>query len=88
MSTDSAHSPTDAQLLHVYLGQQLDRTGDSLSLDEALTGFQEYYGQLRNLREKVRQAESSLGQGLGGELDVEALVDRVRRRLLEQGLVE
>ena len=86
MSTESAHSPTDVELLHGYLGRQLDCVGEHLSLDDALAGFQEYYRQLNQLRAKVRQAEESLAVGHSKVLDVDALVERVRTRLQQEGV--
>ena len=88
MATDMPGIPSDVQLLHDYLGKQLASDGRDLSLDEALTGFQEYYRQLRDLRGKVRQAEDSLARGDGRRLDVEAVIGRVRRRLAEQGITD
>jgi hypothetical protein len=87
MAADMPYMPTDVQLLHGYLGKRLETAGDNVSLDDALTGFQEYYSQLRDLRGKVRQAERSLDQGNGNPLDVEAIVGRVRKRLTEKGIV-
>ncbi len=86
MATDMPPSPSDAQLLHDYLGRQLHEAGDRLSLDEALAGFQEYYRQLSDLRGKVGQAEESLARGEGRPLDVDAVISRVRNRLAKQGV--
>jgi hypothetical protein len=86
MTTDMPHVPSEVELLHNYLGQRIKDNGDSLSLDAALSGFQEYYSQLRNMRSKVRQAMDSLERGEGRPLDVDALIGRVRKRLAEQGV--
>ena len=88
MATDIPNVPSDVELLHDYLGKQLARDEQELSLDEALSGFQEYYRQLRDLRGKVRQAEDSLARGEGRPLDVEAVLSRVRRRLAEQSITD
>ena len=85
MATDIPHVPNDVELLHTYLGQRLE-LGVDLSLDAALSGFQDYYRQLRDLRGKVRQAEDSLARGEGRLLDVEAVIGRVRERLADQGV--
>lgn len=87
MATELPYTPTDVQLLHGYLGKRLESAGGCVSLDDALTGFQAYYCQLRNLRNKVRQAESSLDQGQGKPLDVDAVVERVRMRLAKEGVI-
>ena len=88
MATDIPNVPSDVELLHDYLGKQLASDERGLSLDDALTGFQEYYRQLRDLRGKVRQAEDSLARGEGRRLDVEAVISRVRSRLAEQGIAD
>ena len=86
MATDSPQTPTDVELLRDYLGERIDHEGRDLSLDEALSGFQEYHRQLQDLRAKVRQAEDSLARGEGRPLDVEAVIGRLRKRLTEQGV--
>jgi hypothetical protein len=88
MATDMPHVPTEVELLHNYLGQRLQDDGGDLSLDAALSGFQEYYRQLRDLRNKVRQADDSLARGQGRPLDVEAIIGRVRKRLADQGVTD
>jgi hypothetical protein len=88
MATDIPSAPTDVQLLHEYLGKAIAGDQSGMTLDEALTGFQEYYRQLRDLRSKVRQAEDSLARGEGRLLDVDGIIARVRRRLAEQGVAE
>ena len=87
MSTDSANYPSDVQLLHTYLGERLQNEGSQISLDSALSGFQDYYGQLRTLRSKVSEAMDSLSRNGGQTLDVDAVVQRVRERLAERGIV-
>ncbi len=88
MSTDLPHVPSEVELLHTYLGQRLHEEGADISLDAALSGFEAYYRQLRDIRSKVRQATESLDRGEGGPLDVEALVASVRERLAVQGIVD
>ena len=88
MATDIPHTPSEVELLHDYLGKQLEGAGPNVSLDSALAGFQEYYRQLREVRAKVRQAEDSLAAGKGKPLDVDALITRVRKRLAEQGVTD
>jgi hypothetical protein len=80
--------PSDVELLHSYLGKQLEGSNELPSLDDALAGFQTYYRQLHELRVKVHQAEASLNQGKGAPLDVDAVIERVRKRLAEKGIVE
>jgi hypothetical protein len=88
MATDMPHVPSEVELLHIYLGQRLQNDAGDLSLDAALSGFQDYYRQLRDLRSKVRQALESLDRGEGRPLDVESVIGRVRKRLADQGLTD
>lgn len=85
MSADTPHSPTDVELLYSYLGQRLHGEAGYLSLEAALAGFQDYYRQLRDLRGRIHQAEASVARGEGRPLDVDAVIERVRRRIAEQG---
>jgi hypothetical protein len=88
MSTDTPYTPSDVELLHTYLGKTLQHPNNASSLDDALAGFQQYYRQLRDLRGKVRQAEGSLAEGKGKPLDVDAVIDRVRIRLADEGITD
>lgn len=86
MSTDIPQVPTEVELLHTYLGRRLHDEGSDLSLEDALSGFENYYRQLREVRSKVRAAADSLDRGEGSPLDVEGLVSQVRARLAAQGI--
>jgi hypothetical protein len=88
MSTELPNAYSDVQLLHDYLGKALAGDSAGLTLHEALTGFQEYYMQRRELRAKVQEAEHSLARGEGRPLDVVGVIARVRRRLAEEGITD
>lgn len=81
MATELSGAASEVRLLHDYLGKALAGNAADLTLDEALTGFQEYYLQRRDLRAKVQEAEESLARGEGRPLDVVGVISRVRRRL-------
>jgi hypothetical protein len=85
MSTSLPHLPTDAKLLYEYLGQRLDAGGEGLTGPEVLADLAAYQRQLERLREMIRAGEASLDAGEGRELDVEALLMRVRDRLASEG---
>jgi hypothetical protein len=84
MSTEMPHSPTDAQLLHQYLGQRLDETGADVPGQTVIAELGEYQNQLDRLRAMIREGEASLDAGEGRELDVESLLQRVRNRMVRQ----
>lgn len=72
--------PTDAQLLHDYLGRQLQEENVTGTAADVLADLESYSRQLERLRSLVREAEASWNQGHGRVLDVEALLERVQRR--------
>lgn len=84
MSTDQSNLPTDAQLLYDYLGQTLkgDETRPGQEVIADLAAYQE---QLERLRSMIREGEASLDAGEGRELDVAALLERVRNRIATKG---
>ena len=79
MSTELPNMPSDAQLLYEYLGQQVNG-GEQRSAREVLDDLHAYSLQLERLRQLVREADESLEQGKTSELDVLALLERVRGR--------
>jgi hypothetical protein len=79
MSTDLPNLPSDAQLLYEYLGQQVS-SGEQRPAREVLDDLQAYSAQLERLRQMVREADESLAQGRAKELDLPALLERIRRR--------
>jgi hypothetical protein len=86
MATDLPNPVSDVQLLHDFLGKALAGDVQGLTLDGALSGFQDYYLQLRDLRSKIQQANDSLSRGEGTPLDVAGVITRVRQQLAEQGI--
>lgn len=87
MATDSnsVSSPTDAELLHVFLGQRIANGGRDASIDELLGEFSEYRRQLESLRASLRIAEEQSARGESTRLDLEAIFESVHRRIAEQG---
>lgn len=88
MSTDFPQLPTDAQLLHDYLGRRIEDDAVELSAAEVVAELGDYGAQLQRLRKMVSEAEASLAAGQAKPLDVEALLERVRRRAATQGQAE
>lgn len=88
MSTDFPQLPTDAQLLYEYLGHRIEQGPVDIPAAEVLAELGDYGAQLKRLRELVSEAEASLASGKAKPLDVEALLERVRRRALSEGGVE
>jgi hypothetical protein len=85
MSTDFPYLPTDAQLLHDYLGRRIEDDAVDLSAAEIVAELSDYGAQLHQLRKMVSEADASLDAGLAKPLDVEALLARVRQRAAAQG---
>lgn len=81
MSTDFPQLPTDAQLLYEYLGNRLEQGRVDLPAADVVAELGNYSDQLNRLRAMVGEAEASLANGKAKPLDVEALLERVRRRI-------
>jgi hypothetical protein len=85
MPTDLPQLPSDAQLLYEYLGKRIESGDEHRPAIEVIAELNAYRQQLERLRSMVAEAEESLAQGRVRELDVEALLDRVRRRIPSRG---
>ena len=81
MAADSSYLPTDAQLLYDYLGRMIERGAAQQPAAELIAELSDYSNQLEKLRHMVSEAEESLARGEGRPIDLDALMQRVRRRL-------
>jgi hypothetical protein len=89
MATDlSADALTEAELLHLYLGQRLERGGRQEPVDRLLAEFAEYRRELDQLRASLREAEAASARGESRPLDLEALFARADKRLEADGIPE
>jgi hypothetical protein len=85
MPADFSQLPSDAQLLYDYLGQQIGSGDEHRPAGEVLADLHAYSLQLERLRGMVREAENSLAQGKARDLDLAALLERVRQRAANEG---
>jgi hypothetical protein len=89
MATDlSAAALTEAELLHLFLGQRLERGARQEPVDRLLAEFAEYRRELELLRASLREAEASSARGESRPLDLVALFARVDKRLEADGIPE
>lgn len=88
LHTSSVDHLTELETLHRFLGRLIKRGGAELSIDTAMRQFAIYFEELTELRGSLDEARASLDRGEGKPLDLEALNQRVRMRLAEQGIVE
>jgi hypothetical protein len=89
MATDlTSDALTEAELLHLYLAQRLERGGRAEPVERLLMEFAEYRGELERLRVSLREAEASSARGESRPLDLEALFARVDKRLEAEGIPE
>jgi len=88
MATSIPHISTDVRLLYDYLGQCLKQGKESVSLDQALSDFEEYRRQLTDLRTKIEIAEQSIALGKAEPLSADEVKAHVRERLSQQGIVD
>lgn len=89
MATDlSTDALTEAELLHLYLGQCLERGGRHEPVDRLLAEFAEYRRELEQLRASLREAEASSARGESRPLDVADVIRRGRERMAREGIVD
>ncbi len=80
MSTDVS----EIEALHRFIGEQLESGVSQMTAEEGLRAFQEHQREVEKLREHLKKSEGDEGH----ELDADALKNRVRDRLAEQGVTE
>lgn len=88
MATDIPQAPTDVRLLYDFLGERIEHGKESVSLDQALSDFEEYRRQLTDLRTKIEVAEQSIALGKAKPLDADEVKAHVRERLSQQGIAD
>lgn len=88
MSASCTSTVTDLELLHQFIGENLQNGGRSQTVDQVLSEFREYLAEVERLRKEIRPA---LEQSLRGEckpIDWEALKRRGRERLAAEGITD
>jgi hypothetical protein len=79
---------TEAELLHFYLGMRLEKGGRKELVEKLLADFGEYRRELEEFRATLREAEAQCDRGEARPLDLDALFERVDRRLAQEGIPE
>ena len=79
---------TEAELLHFYLGMRLEKGGRKEPVEKLLADFGEYRRELEEFRATLREAEAQCDRGEARPLDLDALFERVDRRLAQEGIPE
>ena len=79
---------TEAELLHFYLGMRLEKGGRTEPVEKLLADFAEYRRELEQFRATLREAEAQCDRGEARPLDLDALFERVDRRLAQEGIPE
>lgn len=93
MSTETTKTAvlTDLELLHRFIERKLANGCRKMPVDECLAEFREYTEELERCREAIRPAlEASLrGESKPFDRDaLEALKERVTRKLAEKGITD
>ena len=76
----------ELQLLHDFLGQQLQGGSGDLSLEDSVRAFREYQRQLEQFRQDLQPALAESAAGQSQPLDAEDIIARGRQRAAAQGI--
>ncbi|MGY8770234.1 MAG: hypothetical protein ACKVH8_17595 [Pirellulales bacterium] len=68
--------------------QRLDGRGENMSADQSVVAFRHYQQQLAQLKAEIQPAIDELDAGLGKELDMNSIIDRVKSDLAKEGIVD
>jgi len=79
-------SPTDAELFEHYFAKRKANGGAGDSFDELADDFRECKRQFDDLQAKLAEAVASSERGESKPLDLDALFERVDKRLDELGI--
>ncbi len=73
---------------HEFLGRRLENDGTEITPEESVREFRIYQEELRRFIADTQPALEQSRQGESKPLDIDALMDRVRARLAEQGITD
>jgi hypothetical protein len=81
MSTEAGGS--EIQAFYEFLGQRMD--DPAITPERSVQEFRAYQEELRRAQGELRASHEEFRQGMAKPLDVDALMERVRTRLAQQG---
>jgi len=81
----ATQTPSEIELFHTFVSQQLAAGRTSGSIDNAIEEFRRYQRELSDLKAKLRNAESESQRGESGPFDAAATKQHVRDRLSNHG---
>lgn len=73
--------PTEAQYFYDFLGGYLGNGGGGSTVEQCVSAFRAYWKDVERLRERLAPSIAEAERGDVHPLDVEALIDRVERRI-------
>lgn len=68
--------------------QRLNGRGESMTADETVVVFRRYQEQLAQLKAELQPAIDELDAGLGKELDMDSIIERVTNALAREGITD
>jgi len=81
MSTDTVGS--EIQAFYEFLGWR--RNDPAITPEQSVQEFRAYQDELRHAQAELRTSHEEFRRGKAKQLDVDALMERVRRRLAQKG---
>jgi len=68
--------------------QSLNVSGKSMTADDAVVAFREYQEQLAQFKKELQPALDELDAGLGTELNMREIYERVKKQLADEGITD
>lgn len=82
MTTESTQD--ELRLFHDFLGRRIQNGGASITPEESVREFRIYQDELARFRQTIAASRAQAARGEAKPLDVDALMERVNKRLAAQ----
>jgi hypothetical protein len=81
-------STNEMQSFYEFLGRRLEKGAEKLTPEQSVHEFRAYQEELRRLRAKIATSHEQYVRGEARELDVDALMERVRAKFTQEGITD
>ena len=82
----STETPSELEMFHGFLGQQLRDGTRDLSVEESVQAFRRYQQELQRFKTEIQPALAESQSGQSQPLDVEQIIARGMERAAKKGL--
>ena len=79
---------TELDAFHEFVSDKLNNGSAQISLEQAVHEFRAYQRQLEQFRKDTKAALEESARGESSPLDIEDVVERGKKRLVEKGITD